>query len=277
MAKAENRPVSKYTLLEIVDPVIAEMPGGPVQEALISSFNEQRGSLDAIEDCFVRLVSKRHSPEQLKYFFHSWSKTNHSAASVSGLANRITLIARKRDDIAEQAGYYHACDSLQRVTDEDLGARGGILHADLYYRMATLLCGDDSWLMKSYCLNEAQEFRNWVDQQRLREKDIVRGLLTTLVHEVYTHGEVELIHPLFDAWFRTRLAIPSEEVRKVLAWVTVHTGGTESDHFRHATEALRHYCDVSGTSVDPPTAKELFKGYLRRKAAVMEALTPILH
>ena len=116
MTTVGNLSVSNCALWEIVEPIISEMPTGPVQDALLSSFIEEQQSLNAIEDCFIKLVSKRHPPEQLKCFFNSWSKTNHSAASVSGLANRITLIARKQDNIDEKAGYYYACDSLQRVT-----------------------------------------------------------------------------------------------------------------------------------------------------------------
>lgn len=60
--------------------------------------------------------------------------------------------------------------------------------------MATTLCGDDRWLLRENCLPSAQAFKDWTDRQRLRERDLMQGLLTTLVHEVYTHGEVEYIH-----------------------------------------------------------------------------------
>jgi len=269
--------VSEPALVEIVTPVVSAMDRGPLREALLSAFYMEKESLGAIYDCFAQLASKRHASESLKFFFHSWSKTNHSAASVSGLANRITLLARKHGNVADRAPYYLACDSLQRVTDEDLGARGGTLHSDLFYRMATTLCGDDSWLLRVYCLERAQEFMDWVNQQRLREREIVTGLLTTLVHEVYTHGEVELIHPMFEEWVKDRLALPADEARRVLTWVKIHTGGTESDHFRHATNAVHYYCEASGIAIDPVSAEELFRGYLQRKAAVMTALMPKLH
>ncbi len=267
---------SDSALLGVVQPVLAGMRRGALKDALTRSFVEEEESLRTIEGCFVQLTSKRHGIEPLKYFFQSWSQTNNSAASVSGLASRITLAAMRLPDNAAKFAYFSVVSSLQRITDEDLGAYGGVLHSDLYYRMATTICGDDAWLSKRYCLAAADEFRAWRDHQRLRERDLLNGLLHTLIHEVYTHGEVEIIHPICQAWLPAHMEIPVHESRKVLAWITVHTGGTESNHFRHATDAVEHYGEAAGVPIDPAAAKDLFKGYLRRKAAAMEELTPLL-
>jgi len=104
----------------------------------------------------------------------------------------------------------------------------------------------------------------------------LKGLLITLIHEVYTHGEVEFILPLFQRWACDELGLSSEEARKVLAWISVHTGGTESAHFGHATEAVAHYCEAAGVIIDADAAAGLFETYLERKAAVMTQLTPLL-
>jgi hypothetical protein len=271
-----NAPATMATLLDIVEPVIAAMPDDPLKQWLWESFCEEEVHLHEIERCFRTLTVRKQPPESLKRFFQSWSKTNNSAASVSGLASRITLCGRKQEDVDRRLRHYQVCDELQRITDEDLGAYGGVLHADLFYRMATTLCGDDSWLSYDYCVSEATEFRDWMDQQRLREKNIALGLLATLIHEVYTHGEVELIHPLFDRWFRTLMGLPASHANKVLAWVTVHTGGTESGHFGHATRAVFDYCSLVGLPLSEAETANLFRGYLRRKAAVMNALLPML-
>lgn len=272
-----NAPATLVSMLSIVEPVIGAMPDHPLKHWLWDSFCEEEVHLYDIERCFRALTVRRQPAESLRRFFGSWSKTNNSAASVSGLASRITLRGRKQEDVDSRLRHYQICDELQRITDEDLGAYGGILHADLFYRMATTLCGDDTWLLHSYCISEAAEFRDWMDQQRLREKSIASGLLATLIHEVYTHGEVELIHPMFDRWFRTSMGLPASHSNKVLAWVTVHTGGTESGHFAHATKAVFDYCSVAGLTLSEDETTELFRGYLRRKAAVMNALLPMLH
>jgi hypothetical protein len=265
---------ARPTLLGIVEPVLCEMPGGPLQEALISGFEQEEDALRTIEEAFVLLTSRRHDREHLKRFFQSWSQTNNSATCVAGLGCRVTLPVRELPDETTQLSYYRVLDSLQRITDEDFGSRGETLHAELYHRMATTICGDDSWLSKRYCSPAAQDFRGLMLRQRLRDRNVVHGLLHTLVHEVYTHGEVELIHPMFQAWLPTHLDIPAAAARKVIAWITVHTAGTETNHFRHATDAVTTYCRTAGVAVDSAVATDLFRTYLRAKAAVMEDLIP---
>ncbi len=105
----------------------------------------------------------------------------------------------------------------------------------------------------------------------------MNGLLTTLVHEVYTHAEVELIHPLYQRWFEQHMGIEPERVRYILAWVTVHTHGTEKNHFAHAVNATAAFTDAMQTEISGPWARTLFTEYLRRKAGVMRDCAASLH
>jgi hypothetical protein len=267
--------VLNANFLNIVEPVIGNMLDGPLRESLLAGYAEETESLKAIEECFVLLTSKVHDAEQLKRFFHCWAQTNNSASSVAGLTCRVTLSTKGLPEEG-RFRYYRIVDSLQRIVDEDFGAHGEIMHADLYYRMATGICGDDSWQSKKYASSSSQEFRNWMIKLRLRDRKILNGLLFTLIHEVFTHGEVELIHPMFQEWLPTHLGIPTRDARKLLAWITVHTGGLETEHFGHATDAVLDYCRASGETVDPIAAKDLFTTYLRRKAAVMAEMIPDL-
>ncbi|EML1599751.1 hypothetical protein [Burkholderia cenocepacia] len=260
---------SQAGLLDIVTPVLHEMKGGVLKDALVAAFSAEEETLRDIESAFRRLTERSYPASALRTFFASWSKTNNSAASVSGLANRITLLARSEAGSAASNQLHDVCASLQRITDEDLGALGGVLHADLFYTMATAACGDDTWLLKSACLPSAQAFKDWTDRQRLKERDLLIGLLTTLVHEVYTHGEVEFIHDLYKSWFHTHVGIPADRVRHIVAWVTVHTGGTESNHFGHAVQAVNAFADAMQVTIDESAATTLFQDYLRRKATVM--------
>lgn len=97
----------------------------------------------------------------------------------------------------------------------------------------------------------------------------MQGLLTTLVHEVYTHGEVEYIHPLYKEWFSRDMGVPAERARATVAWVTVHTGGTESNHFAHATAAVNAFVEAMEIEVNEEAARNLLGLYLRNKAQVM--------
>ncbi|MBC3954836.1 MULTISPECIES: hypothetical protein [Pseudomonas] len=264
-------------LLKIIEPVLNDMPASALKHALFEAFWEQEEALASIEEAFMTLTSRRHSPAVLRKFFASWSKTNNSAASVSGLANRLTLMARAEQDPEVARQIYKACGSLQRITDEDLGALGNTQHAELFYNMATPLCGDDQWLLRENCLPSAQTFKDWTDTRRLRDRDLMQGLLTTLVHEVYTHGEVELIHPLYAQWFVRDMGIPDSRVRATVAWVTVHTGGTESNHFAHAVAAISEFVEALQIEINPEAARSIFSEYLRRKAHVMMDCARLMH
>ncbi len=267
---AMNHVITPHSkLLGVIEPVLNDMPAGTLRHALFRAFWDETASLLDIEDAFARVTARRQAVEPLRKFFASWSKTNNSAASVSGLANRLTLLARSEQGSAAADQLYRACGSLQRITDEDLGALGNTVHADLFYTMATTLCGDDRWLLRENCLPSAQAFKDWTDRQRLRERDLMQGLLTTLVHEVYTHGEVEYIHPLYKEWFSRDMGVPAERARATVAWVTVHTGGTESNHFAHATAAVNAFVEAMEIEVNEEAARNLFGLYLRNKAQVM--------
>jgi hypothetical protein len=267
--------VPSLDFLKIVEPVIGAMPEGPLRDSLSTGYAEEAESLRDIERCFAALTSRRQDPEILRKFFHRWAQTNNSASSVAGLTCRVTLSAKNRPE-EDRPTYYRIVDSLQRIIDEDFGAHGEIMHTDLYYRMATGICGDDSWQSKEYGSQTAQEFRSWMLRKRLRDRNLLSGLLFTLIHEVFTHGEVELIHDMFQEWLTTHHDIPTRDARKLLAWVTVHTGGLETEHFGHATDSVLDYCQVSGQTVDLVVAKDLFTTYLSRKAAVMAEMIPDL-
>jgi hypothetical protein len=57
------------TLASVVQPVLREMAGGPLREALMSGFGEEKDALQTIEEAFDLLTSKKHDPEDLKRFF----------------------------------------------------------------------------------------------------------------------------------------------------------------------------------------------------------------
>ena len=151
-----------------------------------------------IEEAFRRVTARQPHDEGLRWFFRSWSMTNNSAMCVSGLGNRISM--ELRDQPLESGRLVDTLVSLHRIADEDLGVGNGLLHADLFYSMATTLCGDDAWQSKRYLTPEAAAFKQWKDRCALVDDDLVVGLLTTVVHEIYTHGEVEYLWPLFDGW-----------------------------------------------------------------------------
>jgi len=224
-------------------------------------------ALTSIADSFRTVTALTPGDETLRWYFRSWSMTNHSAMCVSGLGNRITMELRDGTPV-DPASMVQALISLHRICDEDLGVGNGLLHADLFYAMATRLCGDDEWQSKRFLTPEAHAFKQWKDRCNLIDRDLLSGLLATLVHEIYTHAEVEFLRPLFDGWLVDH-DWSDDERRRALLWIQVHCDGTELDHFGHAADALASYIAGSGRPPAPGAVRSVVDSYLEHKAAAM--------
>ena len=266
-------------LSEHMADAFAQLEHRALREVLLESVAAERESLEHIRNSFLHFTAAKHDIRKRRTFFASWQRTNNSAMSVEGLSSRMTAQAEDgvgRLDPAQVLSIFRAAGRLNRVTDEDLGVGGQVHHFELYYRMATRYCdGDDLWQSREYCLPIAVEFKAWLDAARLREP-IMTGLYSMLVHEGYTHAELEMIAPLFDRMAAESFGVPDREARKSLAWITVHNGGTEKRHFAHSCTSLEQYCAGSGAEIDLAAAGAMFRSYLRRKGAVMKQLDELL-
>lgn len=109
-------------LLYLVEPVLELMNAGVLKQALLEAFRSQEPALVDIEEAFHALTARRHDAQALRRFFASWSKTNNSAASVSGLANRITLLARSAEEGAQVQRLHHKVQ--QSAADHGRGPWG---------------------------------------------------------------------------------------------------------------------------------------------------------
>lgn len=247
----------------------------PLRQALLDSLAAEKESVQAIAQSFADFLAGSQPLDVRRRFFSSYQKTNNSAMSVEGLANRMT--AEGEANVASSApdkalSLFRAAGRMNRVADEDLGVGGQALHFELYYRMATAFAGqDDQWQCRQYCLPAAAEFKAWLDSSRLRSPVMV-GLYSLLVHEGYTHAEHETIAKPFHNWATTHMGFSDHDARRVLAWITVHIGGTEKAHFAHSCASLGHYMEGSGATIDLQVAGETFRKYFRLKGAVMAQL-----
>ncbi len=245
-----------------------------LRATLLDSLELEQEAMQTIQDSFTDFLRSKHSCDVRRRFFASWQRTNNSAMSVEGLANRITLEAEAaaEQDPSRALLMFRGGGRLNRVADEDLGVGGQVLHFELYYRMATALTdGDDQWQSREYCLASAAEFKTWLDSIRLRDP-ILSGLYSLLIHEGYTHAELEMIAPAFDNWATGAMGLSPRDARRVLAWISVHIGGTEKAHFAHSCASLSHYLAGSGARIDLDLASNVFRTYLRKKARVMQQL-----
>lgn len=259
-------------LISIITPVIDQMDACHIKTQLLTHFPLQAENLETIENSFEHLTERKQPKEVLNLFFKSWSQTNNSAMTVAGLSNRMTMLVHKNKAVKSEHDLFKAVASLNRIVDEDLAVVGRVLHSDLFYTMATNIAGDDTWLSNKYLSVEAKEFKAWKDKNSLRDKDIMKGLLTTLVHEIYTHGEVEFIIPKFESWLKADGLLTEQEINFSLAWIKVHCGATEKDHFFHAVDAVNSFATAVGIDVLAYDLKEIITDYLRLKSNVMGAL-----
>jgi hypothetical protein len=255
---------------EIIDPVLRSIPESHLRTELIRSFSLNAHHFDTIETGFRALTSRRQTPERLRCFFQSWSQTNNSAMTVAGIGNRLTLLLHRGREIADEPELLRTLTSLNRIVDEDLAVTHKVLHSEIFYRMATGIVGDDLWLSQGYLHPAAKDFKAWKDHNSLRDPDIFVALLTTLTHEIYTHGEVEFILPLFTRWLREENDMPEAECRRTLAWIHVHCGPTEKDHFFHALDAIHHFSRAMDVNIDDYLLGEIVETYLEKKAGVLE-------
>lgn len=259
-------------LASLILPVLQSMPDVYAKKHLLETFSDVHGDFSVIENGFRTLTSREQDPEFLRRFFASWSQTNNSAMTVSGISNRLTLTLHRGEPVGDQQELLRTLVCLHRITDEDLAVTHRILHSQMFHEMATGIVGDDAWLQTRYIDKSAAEFKKWKDHMSLREGDLALALLTTLVHEIYTHGEVEFILPLFTSWLREKYGFGEREVERTLRWIKVHCGGTEKRHFFHAVDAMTHYArafDVDWSLYDHAA---IIRSYMQKKAAVLQAV-----
>lgn len=268
---------SQRHIIDYVTPALGEVKHPNLRTALENAFRGETQALETIETCFSQVTGDYHGPESLKHFFRSWMMTNNSAMCVSGLGNRMTMQTRDGSAVKDKEALFLAVTSLHRISDEDLGAGSALLHWDLFYRMATSICEADDWQSTRYLTKEAESFKRWKDACSLKEPDLMTGLLTTLIHEIYTHGEVEYIEPMFHQWLAFCSDFDEAERKRNLFWITAHCNGTETAHFSHAQEATEHYCRAHGISLEAYPMEAVFRDYLQRKARVMDSISQVLN
>ncbi len=247
-----------------------------LRRVMLESLEAEAESMQTITRSFGAFLAGCQATDIRRRFFASWQRTNNSAMSVEGLANRMTAEGEARVGSAEPDKallLFRAAGRLNRVADEDLGVGGQKLHFELYYRMATEFAGhDDQWQSRQYCLPAAADFKSWLDTMRLKSSVLV-GLYSLLVHEGYTHAELEMIAAPFHNWATAHMGLSDVEARRVLAWISVHIGGTEKAHFAHSCASLAHYLEGSNAVIDFQVAAATFRKYFRLKAAAMAQLS----
>lgn len=264
-------------LISIIQPVIEQTKNKYLKEQLLKYFSLQEEKFSIIEKSFEHLTSAQQERETLNSFFHSWSQTNNSAMTVAGLSNRLTMLVYQDKPVFSEYDLFRSVASLNRIVDEDLAVVGKVLHSELFYNMATGISGGDRWMRRTYLSESAKEFKAWKDRNSLHTDDLLIGLLTTLTHEIYTHGEIEFILPKFIRWLNQHFNFSERHINHSLAWIKVHCGATEKNHFFHAVDAIDSYTKAFEINLRDYDLEEIITDYVSRKADVMGNLSEKLN
>jgi len=161
----------------------------------------------------------------LRRFVHGWQDTHVSSDLVGQLALRLHAI-----------GAHETAGDMMAVIAADIGAEGGKPHRDLFETFANGLCAPQSWRGRESAVLSCTEFRRYLRAARIEAPE-TEAVLTTAASEIWNVGEYTTLSERFPVWMRERMRIPSENIRKINAYVHVHAGKTELTHFLVAIDA----------------------------------------
>lgn len=257
----------------VVKETIGSIPDYDLAAAVLKSFEKEELSIKQVESFFARLSSQVWPKSVLHRFFHAWRDTHLSSSSVAAMTCRLLSLA---DENSNDAHCFTAAASANsKIVHEDLGLCGET-HANLYDRLANVVCRTDEWKLETHRVASAYQFGAWVHHERV-VNNIACGLQTTIASEIYNHGEYTFVEPLLRLWMQDLLGLSPEQTRRSLAYITVHTGSTESDHFMHGVEALKYYSSGVGTDFSYESVSATSAEYLRRVGSAFAGMNAIFN
>jgi hypothetical protein len=252
--------IAKNALLNLADRDLADAIG--------SAFDHEALVIKRIESVFERLAERAWSPPTLMKFFAGWRDTHLTSSSVAALVCR--LLAQNEQSPA----FICAAQSAANIIHEDLGLTGETHHR-LFERLANRMCSSDQWKLDAFAVKSARGFSQWVHHQRV-SAPIDEALITTIASEIYNHGEYTYASPLFRKWIQEQHLVPSEQIQSTLAYILVHTGATESDHFLHCVEALEKYLEGCGGQLDLTQVTSTCRRYFYKLGLAFAGIEAVL-
>lgn len=165
----------------------------------------------------------KNEPE-LRRFAHGWSDTHVSSDLVGLLALRLHKI-----------GAHQAAGDMMHVIADDIGANGKP-HRDMFATFANALCEPNGWRNPDNAVSSCTDFRRYLHQARVKAPE-AEAILTTAASEIWNVGEYTVLAEKFLPWMQNKMGLSLPEAKKANAYVQVHAGQTELDHFLCAIDA----------------------------------------
>jgi len=260
----------------VVKDALTHLTDTRIAEQVDHAFDRERQGLEQVEECMHLLTQRSWPRPVLEKFFHGWRDTHLTSGAVSAMMCRLMIAAANpAATIGRQGELMRAASETGFIIHEDLGLHGE-LHSELYNRLANAVCGGDQWQLLRNRVPDAHDFRRWVLRERTTAADLQDGINTTIASEIFNHGEYSFAAPIFSHWLTQHLGQTERDAHRNLGYIVVHTGDTESGHFLHGVNALRHYCAGMGVAIDPARIGNRTAEYLRRVGTAFKGISAIL-
>lgn len=248
-------------------------------DPLVSALSDMNGSsayqgnARKAERLLTGVTTADLDQDQVNTFLNGWRSTHITALYVSGLMIRIQREATQarfqgeamKAELLSEAAYH-----IGEIIAEDTGVVGAN-HNNLFDRFAKSVSGNDQWKLDQYEVPECIEFRKYVERQRTKAP-IEDAILTTAASENWNTGEYTFFAEIVEPWLQSRGQDP-QSAKNGAAYVSVHAGDTELNHFTHALKAWQLYCAAHGREADPKMAQEKFGEYAQRVGDAFGAMT----
>lgn len=212
-------------------------------------------------DCLfaTALMIETIDDARLRRFVRSWNETHVSSDLVGVLALRLS-----------RAGHADAAGQMLEVIADDIGERS-LPHREMFARFADTLCAPYSWRDGCYAEPAAKNFRRYLTQAR-QQQPLDVGILTTAASEIWNVGEYTTLSPRMDQWMQSGLGLSAQKAGVANAYVRVHAGETELNHFLHAITAYEMLCARTGQEPSPTLAGTIMTTYLHELAKAYDGL-----
>jgi hypothetical protein len=196
----------------------------------------------------------------LRRFLNGWGDTHVSSNLVTVLALRLY-----REDMGEAAGH------MMEVIADDIG-KTGKPHAEMFATFANALCVPaESWREARNKTESCVNFRDYLREMR-HDAPFDEAILTTAASEIWNVGEYTQLTYLMQEWMENKMGLSRGQAASANAYVRVHGGDTELNHFLHAIEAWEIQSERAGVVPLVETAASCMEIYLQKLGNVYSGL-----
>ncbi len=164
----------------------------------------------------------------------------------------------------------NAAIEIGEVISEDTGIEGPT-HQELFEYFAHAVVGKGQWRQEKYAMPKCREFRKFIREQRLNAP-IEQSILITMAPELWNTGEYTYLNLLIRPWLRDHHHRPADKIEDIAAYIHVHAGETESDHFLHVINAWDSYCLASHQFKDLNKLTNVVENYFHHLGAAFKEL-----